>query len=555
MFARTIHLASALGAFALLLTGIGVIHVAAAQPSANAAATHRILIAGDSTTQGSSGDYTWRYRLWNKLAQTAPSDVAFVGPRTDLYDNVNNTQGSQHYAVDFAGKAHGSAWGAAYVTQLDNVAAQVTSSGANVLVVMLGLNDLAFHTTPAQTIANAESYIQRARAAAPGLDVVIGEVTHRYDFFGDAYVATEETDEYASLLAGLAADLNTSSERVVVAHTKDGWDPRIHTWDGSHPNSTGETLIAQRVSEGLAQLGIGAASPSIFQTTDWSVGGPTPGVSTGLQKATVSWSRVSTGATAMFVHHRLTNANQAWQRLPYAVSQTDSWTMEPLRYGGTYDFAVSPSKGFMTGIRGSATRRTIPAKFGLVLQRSTAAYGQATTATATVSSTFTTPTGSVLFTVGGKTLTKALSGGRATVRLPALTAGKTYAVKATYKPSSTAPYPPGSATRSLRVVADSTRTTVLAPDIRRGRKARAGITVKSVHGKLVTGKVEAKLFRGARQLGKVTVTLSGGKASVVFARILRIVGTGYKVTAKYLPTTNFKSSIDSDPFRVTRQGA
>lgn len=193
-----------------------------------------------------------------------------------------------------------------------------------------------------------------------------------------------------------------------------------------------------------------------------------------------------------------------------------------------------------------------PSTTTLALARTTAAYGQATTATATVGSAFTTPTGSVVFTVGGRTITKTISAGKATVTLPTLNAGKTYAVKATYKPASTAPYTASSATKSYKVVADSTRTTALAPDIKKGGKGRAAITVKSAHGKVVTGKVEAKLFKGSKLLGKVTVALKSGKAAVVFGKRLTIVGTGYKVVVKYLPTTNFKTSTDSDPFRVKR---
>lgn len=193
-----------------------------------------------------------------------------------------------------------------------------------------------------------------------------------------------------------------------------------------------------------------------------------------------------------------------------------------------------------------------PSTTTLALARTTAAYGQATTATATVGSAFSAPAGSVVFSVGGKTITKTISAGKATVTLPTLGAGKTYSVKATYKPASTAPYTASSATKSLKVVADSTKTAAGAPDIKKGGKARALVQVKAAHGKTVTGKVEAKLFKGTKLLGKVTLALKGGKATVIFSKPLTVVGTGYKVVVKYLPTTNFKTSTDSDPFRVKR---
>lgn len=150
----------------LALVAATLIQVVGAVSPANAAATYRVLITGDSITQGSSGDYTWRYRLWNKLASTAPGGVSFVGTRTDLYDNVNDAAGSQYYAASFAAKAHAAKWGDAYANELDSIGSQVSSTDANVLVVMLGSNDLAYLTSPAATITNLQTYIQRARGSA-----------------------------------------------------------------------------------------------------------------------------------------------------------------------------------------------------------------------------------------------------------------------------------------------------------------------------------------------------------------------------------------------------
>ena len=54
-------------------------------PLAAADATQpvRILLLGDSVTQGSIGDWTWRYRLWQHFADAGVA-VDFVGPESDL---------------------------------------------------------------------------------------------------------------------------------------------------------------------------------------------------------------------------------------------------------------------------------------------------------------------------------------------------------------------------------------------------------------------------------------------------------------------------------------
>lgn len=43
----------------------------------------RIMVVGDSMTQGHEGDHTWRYRLWQWLQSSASStQCQFVGPYT-----------------------------------------------------------------------------------------------------------------------------------------------------------------------------------------------------------------------------------------------------------------------------------------------------------------------------------------------------------------------------------------------------------------------------------------------------------------------------------------
>lgn len=325
--------------------------------SAGAATTYRVLITGDSITQGSSGDYTWRYRLWNKLQATETDSVSFVGTRTDLYDNVNDTFGSYHYAADFGGKAHSARWGTSFQQQLSGIQDQVSSTNANVLVVMLGSNDLAYATSPAQTISNLKTYIARARQAKPGIDVVVGQVVNRWDPWSQAYTLTAETTEYANRLADAASALDTSSERVVVAPTRSGWDAKSHTWDGTHPNATGEALIAQRVSQALASIGIGSASPDISGSKSWNVPGSNVSLTPGSERVGLSWNRTPSGATGMFIEQRLTNTGAAWERLPYAVGG-DGWTAELLAAGGTYQYRVVPSKGFATGVAGPAATTT-----------------------------------------------------------------------------------------------------------------------------------------------------------------------------------------------------
>lgn len=238
-------------------------------PGADAADPNRILITGDSITQGSAGDYTWRYRLWRQLSRTAAGEVRFVGTRSDVFDNVHNTYGSQDYRVDFDAKLHAAQWGGAFTQELDQVAGQVAATSPDTMIVMLGSNDLSALTGPTETIENLRTYIRRARGAEPGLDVVVGQVVNRYDAWSRSYDMTREVNAYAEQLDDLAAELSTADERVVIAQTLNGWDARTLTKDGTHPNPAGEAHIARRVAQALAELGIGATSSSIADLESW----------------------------------------------------------------------------------------------------------------------------------------------------------------------------------------------------------------------------------------------------------------------------------------------
>lgn len=349
----------------LILLAIGAAPLAGALVTisaapAQAAPIYRVMLAGDSITQGSSGDYTWRYRLWNKLSSTAPGKVAFVGPKTDLYDNVNSQQGSSHYAdASFSARSHAAIWGSTFEVQVGTVAGNVSSSGANTLVVLLGINDIAWlGKTPQQTIADLELYIARARTANSGIDIVVGQLLKPFDPWTGANRFVTEVNTFNSLLPSVAANLNTSASRVVIAPTANGWNANGHTWDGIHPNPTGETLLAQRMSQSLSAIGIGSASPNIFASTAWNVPGPAVAVDPALERANLSWTRTTTGATSMYIEQRLTTINADWEALPYPVTDT-SWSAASLAAGGTYEWRLKPTKGLMDGRTGPATRSFI----------------------------------------------------------------------------------------------------------------------------------------------------------------------------------------------------
>lgn len=105
----------------------------------------RVLVVGDSMTQGSQGDWTWRFRLWQHF-QEAGLDVHFVGPRTDIWEE------SQNYVDPHFDRDHASKWGlslallsADYPIGIgQTIADLVEDYHPDVVLELLGVNDLTF---------------------------------------------------------------------------------------------------------------------------------------------------------------------------------------------------------------------------------------------------------------------------------------------------------------------------------------------------------------------------------------------------------------------------
>lgn len=73
----------------------------------------RGLVVGDSISQGSAGDWTWRYRLAKHL-QTVGVDADLVGTWDSLYDVVHGTWGSEGYLDPDFDRDHAVVWGGSY---------------------------------------------------------------------------------------------------------------------------------------------------------------------------------------------------------------------------------------------------------------------------------------------------------------------------------------------------------------------------------------------------------------------------------------------------------
>jgi hypothetical protein len=273
----------------------------------------RILLVGDSMTQESSGDWTWRYRLWQHLNKHGVS-VDFVGPRNDLWEYVEAHDGSQAYVDPAFDRDHAAYWGLPLATMGAEppvgigatIGELVDEYHPDVVVEMLGVNDLAFGgKTPAQLVGMLDDFVDQARAADPNIDVLLGQIPQPWR----SDVAT-----FNPMLGDLADDLDTEVSRVVSADTAVDYS-LADSFDSAHPNARGELKIAAAIEDALATVGVGPVAERPLPEVPLGPRiPPMLSVTGGVHQALLTWVR-SPGSHQSEIWARDVTAGESWHRV------------------------------------------------------------------------------------------------------------------------------------------------------------------------------------------------------------------------------------------------
>ncbi|MEU5532936.1 SGNH/GDSL hydrolase family protein [Streptomyces sp. NPDC020362] len=219
----------------------------------------RFMPVGDSMTIGSAGEHTWRYRLWRHLCEAYAGPFTFVGPREELYDKAAEAPTSYAYAEPEFPRSHLAGWGEGWMHMAPLIGEAVRKHRPGVLLVSLGLIDLGFYTNAEQTAENVRAFVAAAREASPRIRMVLLPVIPNIRAHADAPFA-EQVDRFNVLLAKAVADLDEPRSPILLASPPESYDIDADTYDGTHPNMSGEHRIA------------GAFAGAMYEA--WGVGQP-----------------------------------------------------------------------------------------------------------------------------------------------------------------------------------------------------------------------------------------------------------------------------------------
>lgn len=236
----------------------------------------KVIVAGDSMTQGLEGDWTWRYRLWQWFMQSGVS-VQFVGPHKGtvpatepnqpqpplLYgaplvsspypDNGGYTKGVD--SAFLSNPNHFAVWGRAAAVSKGLVKAAMEESPADLILIMLGFNDMGwFYSDAYRTIDSIATLIANARSVNPNIKFAVATVSQRTSIKGREDLV-ENTNTYNNLLPGSIAQWATSQSPVYLVDLANNYDCSSSSceagYDGLHPNAWGEFEIASAFTKTL----------------------------------------------------------------------------------------------------------------------------------------------------------------------------------------------------------------------------------------------------------------------------------------------------------------
>ncbi|MFG1993910.1 GDSL-type esterase/lipase family protein [Actinoplanes sp. NPDC048988] len=345
--------------FAALLC---LIPLLAATP-AEAAAHGRVLVVGDSISQGLEGDFTWRYRLAQHLAAVGQS-VDFVGPwaGTHVIPAALPAEGQTLPAVHTGAYRPGISFDSANLAQWGwqmnkakaVIEAETFAANPDYLLLELGFNDLGWFVSDANGLwTDLGAFLAGVdRAAARRghqIKVAVGTVPQRSPIEGRADLPVAIDAYNAKVRSSLGAlGANYANLSLAVADIAARYDWRVDSYDDLHPGVRGEYVIADVYADTLAAAwSFGAAASYPPATVDAPINLAFPAAVTvtpiteGLR---ISWSHVF-GAGGYLLYQRNVSAGETtFTQLPLPIG-ADSWTSRPLPAGMRAEYQVRAVKG------------------------------------------------------------------------------------------------------------------------------------------------------------------------------------------------------------------
>lgn len=202
-------------------------------------ATVRIMPLGDSITQSVTPLNSYRYYLWH-LLRNENYRVDFVG---SLKGVAGGPPGDSNFDMDHEGHA---GWRADEV--LANIQVWAMQAAPDIVLIHLGHNDLCRLQSIDSTVKDIGDIIDVLRVVNPRVHILLAQIV------ASASSCHTEIPALNARLPALAADKEQTESSITVVDQYTGFDVTTMTFDGTHPNSIGDSRMADRWREKLVPV-------------------------------------------------------------------------------------------------------------------------------------------------------------------------------------------------------------------------------------------------------------------------------------------------------------
>ncbi|MEV6495249.1 cellulose binding domain-containing protein [Actinoplanes sp. NPDC051633] len=193
--------------------------------------TVRVMPLGDSIT-GSPG--CWRALLWQQLQQAGRTEVDFVGTLPAqgcgfTHDGDNEGHGG-FLAVNIANQNLLPGW--------------LAATDPDVVMMHLGTNDVWNNLSPQTILAAFTKLVGQMRAANPAMRILVAQIIPMNP--ANCADCGQRAVALNAAIPAWAASLSTAASPVTVVDQWTGFSTATDTYDGVHPNDSGNRKIAAR---------------------------------------------------------------------------------------------------------------------------------------------------------------------------------------------------------------------------------------------------------------------------------------------------------------------
>ncbi|QWB27516.1 MULTISPECIES: GDSL-type esterase/lipase family protein [Streptomyces] len=265
-----LRIVTVLGLLATLLLPLGLT-VAPRATAAPAADPVRVMPLGDSIT-GSPG--CWRAVLWNRLVNSGYKDIDFVGTLP--------TQGCGQ-AHDGDNEGHGGEL-VTNVADQNLLPGRLAATRPDIVVMHFGTNDVWSSIAPDRILAAYTKLVAQMRASDPDMRVLVAQLIPMNP--GSCAACAQRVVDFNAAIPAWARATSTDRSPVTVVDQWTGFSTAADTYDGVHPNASGDDKIAARWYPALAAVLDGGVPQDPGDPGD---PGEEPGACTARFRAVSSW--------------------------------------------------------------------------------------------------------------------------------------------------------------------------------------------------------------------------------------------------------------------------